>query len=84
MPYVARVYVTPRPGVNDPQGLAILGGLHNLGYPAVSRVRAGKYLEVRIAEAASAAAAEAQVREMCQRLLANPNTEDFRFEVEED
>ncbi|MBI4235982.1 MAG: phosphoribosylformylglycinamidine synthase subunit PurS [Chloroflexi bacterium] len=80
--YLARIYVTPKPGVNDPQGLAILGGLHNLGYGAVQRVRAGKYLEVRL-DGASVAEAEAKVREMCQRLLANPVIEEFRVDVEE-
>ena len=45
MPYLARIYVTPKPGVNDPQGSAILGGLKSLGYGGGERVRAGKYLE---------------------------------------
>lgn len=80
--YLARIYVTPKPGVNDPQGLAILGGLHNMGYGGVQRVRAGKYLEVRL-NGSTKAEAEAQVEEMCQRLLANPVIEEFRFEMED-
>jgi phosphoribosylformylglycinamidine synthase len=83
LPYLARIYVTPKPGVNDPQGIAILGGLHNLGYSSVRGVRAGKYLEVRLDGVNGKAQAEAQAREMCQKLLANPVIEDFRLEVEE-
>ena len=83
MSYIARIYVTPKPGVNDPQGLAILGGLKSLGYAGVRRVRAGKYLEVNLEGAASTEEATERVQEMCQRLLANPVIEDFRFELEE-
>ncbi|MEX2246165.1 MAG: phosphoribosylformylglycinamidine synthase subunit PurS [Dehalococcoidia bacterium] len=80
--YLARVYVTLKPTVNDPQGLTIRGALHALGFATVDTVRAGKYMEVRI-NAASPAAAEAQVTEMCRKLLANPVIEDFRFDLEE-
>jgi phosphoribosylformylglycinamidine synthase len=76
----ARVYVTLKPTVNDPQGLAVRDGLRQLGYQGVQEVRVGKYLEVRL-RAESQEAAERAVREMCQRLLANPVVEDFRFEV---
>ena len=81
MPYLARIYVTPKPGVNDPQGSAILGGLKSLGYGGVERARAGKYLEVNLDGVSSAEEATERVREMCERLLANPVIEDFRFEV---
>ena len=80
--FLARVYVTLKPSVNDPQGLAIAGGLRSMGYTSVESVRAGKYLEVRVNET-DRAAAEAKVREMCHRLLANVVIEDFRFELEE-
>ncbi len=79
--FLARVYVTLKPTVNDPQGLTVMGGLHSLGFAEVERVRVGKYLEVRLA-GADRAQAEAQVTEMCRRLLANPVIEDFRFELE--
>lgn len=81
MSFLARVYVTLRPTVNDPQGLTIRGGLHALGFAEVASVRAGKYIEVRL-DAATKAEAEARVGEMCRRLLANPVIEDFRFAVE--
>lgn len=74
----ASVYVTLKPVVNDPQGLAIRGGLQQMGYAAVESVRAGKFLQLTI-RAAERAEAERQVEEMCRRLLANPVIEDFRF-----
>ncbi len=82
MRFLARVYVTLKPTVNDPQGLTIRGGLHSLGFDSVEGVRAGKYLEIRV-DGHERAEAEAQVTEMCRKLLANPVIEDFRFEIEE-
>lgn len=79
--FLARVYVTLKPAVNDPPGLTIRGALHSLGFDDVEAVRAGKYLEIRL-DGADRAAAEAQVAEMCRKLLANPVIEDFRFEIE--
>ena len=80
--YLARVYVTLKPTVNDPQGLTIRGALHSLGFADVESVRAGKYLEVSLA-AKSRAQAEKQLTEMCRKLLANPVIENYRFELEE-
>jgi phosphoribosylformylglycinamidine synthase len=79
---VAKVHVTLKPGVNDPQGLAIAGGLHSLGFEGVREVRSGRYLEVRL-DAAGRDEAERNVDEMCQRLLANPVIETYRFELVE-
>ena len=78
----ARVYVTPKKAVLDPQGKAVVGGLHSLGFAEVEDVRIGKYMEVRLA-ASSRDEAERRVREMCEKLLANQVIEDFRFELEE-
>ncbi|MCL0048040.1 phosphoribosylformylglycinamidine synthase subunit PurS [Dehalococcoidia bacterium] len=80
--YLAKVYVTLKPTVNDPQGLTIKGGLHTLGFNSVESVRAGKYLQIKL-NGSDRADAEEQVREMCQKLLANPIIEDFSFELEE-
>ena len=80
--YLARVYVTLKPTVNDPQGLTIADGLRALGFAEVEGVRAGKYIEVRLT-AASAAEARRRVDAMCDRLLANPVIESYRFEVED-
>ena len=80
--YLAKVYVTLKPTVNDPQGRTIMGGLKSLGFTAVSDVRAGKYLEIKLQES-SKAHAESRVREMCEKLLANPVIEHYRFELVE-
>ena len=80
--YRARIDVMLKPLVNDPQGLAVADGLRNLGYDAVRAVRVGKRLEVTLG-APDAATAERAVREMCERLLANPVIEDFAFELAE-
>lgn len=70
------VHVVPRKGLLDPQGKAVADALHTLGFGAVKDVHVGRHLVIET-EAADAAAAEAAVREMCTRLLANPVTEDF-------
>ena len=80
--FLARIYVTLKPTVNDPPGLTIRGGLHSLGFTSVQSVRSGKYMEIKI-EAASRADADAQVAEMCRKLLANPVIEDFRYDLED-
>jgi phosphoribosylformylglycinamidine synthase len=80
--WLARVYVTPKDGILDPQGKAVQQSLQALGYPEVGEVRIGKYLEVRLADV-SRESAEARVQEMCERLLANHVIEDSRFEIVE-
>ncbi|MDA1188984.1 MAG: phosphoribosylformylglycinamidine synthase subunit PurS [Chloroflexi bacterium] len=79
--YLAKVFITLKPSVNDPQGLTIMGGLKSLGFDTVNSVRAGKYMEVRLQEE-SENAASAKVEEMCSKLLANPIVEDYSFELE--
>jgi phosphoribosylformylglycinamidine synthase PurS subunit len=78
---IAKVHVTLKPGVNDPQGQAIRGGLHTLGFSGVAEVRAGRYFEVRL-DAADRPSADAAVKEMCEKLLANTVIETYRYEVE--
>ena len=80
---LARVYVTPKRGILDPQGKAVQHSLHALGFAEVQDVKVGKYIELRVREAGRDAVA-ARVRAMCERLLANGVIEDFRFEVAED
>lgn len=79
--WCASVTVLPKTGVNDPEGEAILGGLHQLGYADVSRVRAGRIFHVFI-EAADEAGALAQANRMADQLLANPVIEQFSVEIE--
>ena len=78
----ARVYVTYKSGVLDPQGKAVRGGLNTLGFGEVGDVRQGKYFEIRL-EMKDAAKARSLVEEMCKKLLANPVMEDFRIEIDE-
>ena len=80
--YLASIRVMLKPLVNDPQGLAVAGGLRDLGYDNVQSVRVGKRIEVTL-DARDAAAAETAAREMCERLLANPVIEDFELDVAE-
>lgn len=75
------VRIVPRPGLLDPQGQAVEHALGSLGFAGVGSVRVGKAIELQL-ESASAEAAEAMVRQMCEKLLANPVTEDFEIEVE--
>lgn len=78
---LARVFVTLKPGVLDPAGKAIEGGLHSLGYGDVEGVRLGKYIEVKLTET-DKAKAKARVEEMCRKLLANTVIENFRVELD--
>ena len=79
--FLAKVYVTLKPTVNDPQGATVLGALQSMGFGSVDSVRVGKYMEIRIAEK-ERKLAEKRVREMCDRLLANLVIEEFRFELQ--
>lgn len=78
--WLAKVHVTLKPVVLDPQGQAIQGGLHQLGFESVKSVRAGKYLEIKL-EAADRQEAEQIVNDMCVKLLSNPVIEEYRLEV---
>ncbi len=78
----ANVRVVVKPTINDPEGLTIANALRTLGFDSVESVRAGKYLQVTL-EAASQSDAEAQAREMCEKLLANPVIEQYDFDVDE-
>ena len=80
--YLARVFISLKPTVNDPQGQTILGSVHQLGFATVRSVRAGKYMEVRLDEEDEGAAAE-QIKAICEKLLANPVIEVYRFELEQ-
>ena len=80
--YQARIYVTLKPTVNDPQGLTVLSSLHRLDFSSAVDVRVGKFLLVNIDET-DRDVAERSVTEMCQKLLANPVIEEFRFDLEE-
>jgi phosphoribosylformylglycinamidine synthase PurS subunit len=76
----ARVYVTLKPSVFDPQGSVVSEALHTLGYADVQDVRQGKYFELEL-DATDREAAQARVAEMASKLLANPVIESYRVEV---
>jgi len=80
--YLAKVYVTLKPTVNDPQGQTVLATLRNLGFASARDVRVGKFLELRIDEL-DRSRAQDLVNEICEKLLANPVIEEFRFDLEE-
>jgi phosphoribosylformylglycinamidine synthase subunit PurS len=72
----ARVFITLKPGVLDPQGKAIHRALESLGFPQVNEVRAGKLIELDLAESTS----DSDIEDMCRKLLANTVIENFRIE----
>jgi len=74
------VRIIPRPGLLDPQGQAVEHALGALGFTGVGSVRVGKAIELQV-EASSSREAEAAVRLMCDKLLANPVTENYEIEV---
>jgi phosphoribosylformylglycinamidine synthase len=76
----ARVHVTLKTGVLDPQGKAIGNALHRLGFPEVGDVRQGKFIELELAET-DAERARSRLDEMCRKLLANTVIENYRIEL---
>jgi phosphoribosylformylglycinamidine synthase subunit PurS len=77
----AKVHVTLKNGVLDPQGKAVENALGTLGFDGVENARIGKYIEIDLAET-DTAKAEAQVTEMCEKLLANTVIENYRVEID--
>jgi phosphoribosylformylglycinamidine synthase subunit PurS len=74
------VYVTLKPSLLDSQGKVVQGALENLGYSSVESVRMGKYIQLEIADGNGKL--EADVDDMCRKLLSNPVIEDYRYEIE--
>jgi phosphoribosylformylglycinamidine synthase PurS subunit len=77
----AEVIVVPKEGVNDPEGEAILGGLHALGYSGVDKVTSGKLLKLTV-NAPDEESARKSVARMCDQLLANPVIEEYQIVLE--
>jgi phosphoribosylformylglycinamidine synthase PurS subunit len=80
--FTAEVFVVLKPLVNDPEGLVIRDGLRTIGFNEVRSVRSGKYLTIEL-EAEDAAEADERLTQMCDKLLANPVIEEYRFTVKE-
>jgi phosphoribosylformylglycinamidine synthase subunit PurS len=77
----ARVFVTLKPSVFDPQGRTITEALHSMGYTGIGDVRQGKYFELEV-DAPSVDKTRAIAAEVADKLLANPVIESYRIEVE--
>ena len=81
--YLVKVYVTYKESVLDPQGEAVKGAVHRLGYQDVSDIRIGKYFEIKVTPSNNqpqAAVAE-EIEAICDKLLANVNMETYRYEM---
>lgn len=77
----ATVYVTIKKSVLDPQGVAVQGALHSIGFQEVESLRIGKYMELNL-DTDDRAEAEIRLKAMCEKLLANTVVEDYRYELE--
>ncbi|MCF6139136.1 phosphoribosylformylglycinamidine synthase subunit PurS [Pseudalkalibacillus berkeleyi] len=80
--YNVKVFITLKESVLDPQGAAVKDSLHRLTYNAVEDVRIGKYIELTLKK--EDGDIDQQVREICEKLLANTVIEDYTYEIEED
>jgi phosphoribosylformylglycinamidine synthase len=80
--FTAEVFVVLKPLVNDPEGLVIRDALRTIGYHEVASLRSGKYLTIDL-EAEDAIEADTRLTQMCEKLLANPVIEEYRFTVKE-
>jgi len=77
----AKIIVTPKKAVLDPQGKTVQNALAQMGYAGIGAVRVGKYLEIELS-GADKEAARGQIDEACHKILSNPVIEDYRFEIE--
>ncbi len=78
---LARIYVSLKPSVLDPQGKAVTNSLHQLGYGGVLETRVSKYIEIKF-DGSDKQRVEEEVEKICNDLLANPNTENYSYTLE--
>ena len=78
--FLAEIFITLKATVNDPPGITVMGAVQNLGFDSVVGVRIGKFLEVKLSES-DRTKAEDIVEDICQKLLANPVIEEYRYEL---
>ncbi|MCZ2202019.1 phosphoribosylformylglycinamidine synthase subunit PurS [Cylindrospermopsis raciborskii] len=78
--YIAKIFVTLRPSVLDPAGVAVQSGLRQLGYNNVEQVRIGKYIELTLV-CPDETKARANLNSMCEQMLANTVIENYRFDL---
>ncbi|EOT29718.1 phosphoribosylformylglycinamidine synthase subunit PurS [Enterococcus saccharolyticus] len=77
--YFVKVFVTYKESVLDPQGEAVKGAVHRLGFNEIEEIRIGKYFEIKVAK--SDRPVEEAIEEICDKLLANVNMETYRYEI---
>jgi phosphoribosylformylglycinamidine synthase len=77
----AKIIITPKKAVLDPQGKTVQSALAHMGYSGVGAVHVGKYLEIELTNG-DPVSARAQIDEACHKILSNPVIEDYRFEIE--
>ena len=77
----AKIIITPKKAVLDPQGKTVQNALTHMGYAGVGAVHVGKYLEIELADSDRETARQ-QIDEACHKILSNPVIEDYRFEIE--
>lgn len=80
--YDVKVYVTYKNSVLDPQGEAVKGSVHRLGFSEIDEIRIGKFFEIRVSKTTQPI--ERVIEEICDKLLANVNMETYRYEIEEE
>ncbi len=76
----AKIHITLKNGVLDPQGKAVQNALQHLGFDGVEEVRQGKFIEISL-RSVDKLQAEAEIKQMCEKLLANTVVENYRYEI---
>jgi phosphoribosylformylglycinamidine synthase len=77
----AKIIITPKKAVLDPQGKTVQNALEHMGYSGVAGVHIGKYIEIDLAPGADKAAAQKAINDAAHKLLSNPVIEDYQFEI---
>jgi len=77
----AKITITPKKAVLDPQGKTVQNALEQMGYKGIGSVRVGKYIEIELPGTDKSAWSK-QIDEACHRILSNPVIEDYKFEIE--
>ncbi|ANZ99447.1 MULTISPECIES: phosphoribosylformylglycinamidine synthase subunit PurS [Carnobacterium] len=80
--YFVKVYVTYKQSVLDPQGEAVKGAVHRLGYQEIEEIRIGKYFEIKVKK--TTRPVQETIEEICDKLLSNVVMESYRYEIQEE
>lgn len=80
--FLVKIHITPKPSILDPQGQAVELALHRLGYKEVNNLRVGRYIEITLKDI-TREEAKLKVENYCEKLLANPVTENYSYQIED-